>query len=205
MLAKSLLVLTFYPLAFAAQEKNEEVFNEAAFRKSVQEGLKPDPRDRALHFALDHGEVALPILVGQIKEKLNDPGAAYFVRVAADWCVYKPNQRAVDIVADLCQTDLERFSWMVPQVLDRAVGHQCEYELAYYAVERYPKLREPVISWLKDTLKLSMMDERLAKEVLNRERSGRQYWVDDPLLSRLPQGTKEQIIKIIERLRFEAK
>ena len=78
----------------------------------------------------------------------------------------KANPRAVGAVSDLCIIHRKRFSWLVGQVLNDAVGWQREYELAYYTVDRYPGLQDLVASWLKDSLKASTMDLELARELL---------------------------------------
>jgi hypothetical protein len=204
MLKKYVIALTLYA-PFLAGQTGDSNFDEGSFRKAVQAGLPPDPKDRADRFALGHEEIAIPILVTEIKAKakLTDPETDLFILKAANLAIYKANQRAVDVVADLCQTDQKRFSWLVAQVLNSAVSYQREYELAYYAVEHYPILREAVMKWLDDTLKLQMMDVRLARELLKREKAGHLYWVDDPLLSGLPAETRDRVDKAVEKIRFE--
>ena len=203
MAKKCVIVFAHSVLVLGGQEAKDTTFDEAAFRKAVQDAQLLDPKGRPTFFALKHEEVAVPILVAGIKAKLNDPDADYFVRVAADLAIYQANQRAVDVVADLCLTDQKRFSWLVEQVLNRAVGWQREFELAYYAVDRYPHLRDLVKNWTEETLRLSRMDLRLARELLKREKAGHLIRPEDPLLSLLAPETREIVYRAVERARIE--
>ncbi len=186
----------------AAQESSEAPFDEAAFLKAVQDGLPSDPKGRAMFFAINHEEVAVPILVAEIESKMNDPDADYFIRSAAGLAIYNANQRAVDTVADLCLTDQKRFAWLVDQVLYSAMSRERAYELALHAVERHPGLRELVIHWVDDAMKFQATDMTLARELLNREKAGIPIEASDPLLSRLPAATRERINRAVDNERI---
>jgi hypothetical protein len=75
MVKRYLVVFALSALVLPGQETKEAAFDEVAFRKAVQDGRLEDPGDRAMFFALQHEEVAIPILVAGIKAKLNDPDA----------------------------------------------------------------------------------------------------------------------------------
>jgi hypothetical protein len=203
MVTKFLVVIALSAPVLAGQGAKDARFDETEFRKAVKDGLLPDAGDRPMFFALKHEEIAAPILVAEIKAKLDDPNAEYFIRKAADLAVYQANQRAVDVVADLCQTDQKRFSWLVEHVLNHAVGWQREFELAYYAVDRYPHLRGLVKNWAEEALKLSRMDLRLARELLKREKAGHLIRPEDPLLSLLAPETREIVYRAVETARIE--
>jgi hypothetical protein len=182
---------------------NTVPYGEAEFRKAVQDGLPVDPLDRAVRYVIGNEEIAIPILMAEIRTKLNDPRDSLFVFFAADLATHRPNQRSIDAAAELYRMDPKRFSYLVEHVLNNGVSFQREFEFAYYTVEHHPNLQEPVMKWLKHTLQLSMMDERFAKELLKREKAGHPYWVDDPLLSRLPDETRKHIEQVVSRVRFE--
>jgi hypothetical protein len=192
-------------MVLGGQKSDDAPLDEAAFRKAVRDGLQPDPKDRWIFYALGHESTAIPILVTEMKSrtKLTDPETNYFMRKAGDLAVYQGNRNAVDVAAELCQTDPKRFSWLVAAALNHANGWQREYELAYYAVEQYPFLRDYVVAWLQDSLKFSITNVKFAKEILKREKAGHQFWVDDPLLSRLPVEIRDHVLKAVERVRFE--
>lgn len=177
--------------------------NEATFRKAVQDALPLDQMNSATLFVLNHDEIAVPILVAEIKAKWNDAGAADFVRRAAALIVYAANQHALDAVADLCLTDEKRFSPLVGRLLDHAINREREYEIAYYAVENHPNLREIVARWVEESLSFSLADLALAKELVKREKSGLAIRENDPLVSPLPVAAKERIKTAIEKVRTE--
>lgn len=203
MLQRYLLALALSTACLTGQKPEGAPLNEEGFRKAVKAGLPPEPGDRAMWFALGHKEIAIPILVSEIKTKLDDSSANYFILVAADLAIRGFDQRAVDVVTDLYRTDKKRFSYLIPQVLNGASSYNREYDLAYYAVEHYPDLVNPVTNWFKESLDRGGMDRQLALQLLRREKAGLLIRIDDPLLSRLPQDARDRVQIAIERARIE--
>jgi hypothetical protein len=201
---KRYLAAVALAVGLAPAQVSEQAFDEAAFRRAVQDGLPLDRRERAMFFALRHEEIAAPILLAQVKSKMNDPGAEFLVRTMADWAVYNADKRAIDTVAELCLADQSRFSWMVGQLMNRALSRERAYELARYAAEQYPNLRGPVVQWVGDALKIQPTDARLAREMLKSEKAGKPIDENDPLLSRLPAPARDQISRAIQEQRTAA-
>jgi hypothetical protein len=209
MRTKFAIAFPLFALFLSAQQRQDASFDEASFRKAVQEGLQPDPEGRAMWFGLAHRDLAVPILVAEIKAKAKsyapgaDPAVDFFILKAADLAIRPSDQRAVDVVADLCATDEKRFSHLIQDVLNGARGYEREYELAYYAIEKYPDLKGHVVDWFKAALKPEYEGRNLALQLLKREKEGHLMRVDDPLLSTLSEETRLRVTIAIERARIE--
>jgi hypothetical protein len=158
--------------------------------------------NRATLFVLNHDEVALPLLVDAIKANLaGTSGDEGFLRKATALIVYAANQRALDAVANLYGTDRVRFAPLVGRLFDHAVNREREYDLAYYAIEQYPALRELVIRWVTASLELPQSDIAFAREVTRREKAGSPVSDKDSILTRLPVATRERIAIAVEKVK----
>ena len=128
--------------------------DEIGFRSAVLNGL-PFPTGLAAGFALNHEEIAIPILVDAIKVKLTDAHAESdksihrFIQVAAKMVMYNGSQRAIDAAADLCSIDQKDCPWLVTMLLDGARTRQHPYATAYDIVEQYPNLLDLVVPWVE--------------------------------------------------------
>jgi len=196
-----LVAFAFAVRLISGREPSVAVFDKAAFRKAVEDGLPTDPRDLAVRYAVSHEEIAIPILVAAIKEKLNDRQAERFNLVAIDWATYNASERAADAVADLCAADVKRCPLLVKKLLNHGAARDRQYEIAYYTVERYPILMEPVATWVADSMKFSTAARDFAREVLKREKAGHPIRDNDQLLTRIPSEARERVKQAVETAR----
>jgi hypothetical protein len=200
-----ILVLGFQALAAQGSKLPADVAQdaEAEFKSAVRGGLRPSEAYSASVFVLNHEEIAIPLLLQEVRAKLGDKGAVEFITRATELIAYAASDRGMDAVADLCSLDEKRFSPLVGRLLDHAINREREYEIAYYAFENHPNLREIVGRWVEESLSFSQADLALAKELVKRENSGLAVLEDDPLLSPLPVVAKERIKAAVEKVRTE--
>ena len=104
-------------------------------------------------------------------------------------------------MADLCAVDEKRCPSLVQKLLNHAAARDKQYEIAYYTVDGYPNLLDPVATWVVDSMTGSVSDRYLARELLRREKAGHPIRDDDPLLSRLPSEARERVNRAIESAR----
>jgi hypothetical protein len=201
MLTRYFIAVAFTVRLLAGQGSAVPPFDEAAFRKAVHEGLRYDPKTRATDFALKHEDIAVPILVAEIKSKINDPQAQNFILNAASLAMYSANERAADAASDLCLASEALCPWLVQQLLGDASGRRRSYQIAYYAIERHPGLLGPVIAWVVDAQKSGIGPVLLAEEMVGREKTGHPIDENDPIFGRLPADAKERVNKALERVR----
>lgn len=200
---KHLIAVAFAVRLISGQEPTDAAFDEAAFRKAVNDGLPTDHGERTVRYILSHEDIAIPILVEAIKAKLNDKQSEQFVERAIDWGTYSASERAADAVADLCATDDKRCPSFVKTLLNQAAARYRRYEISYYTVERYPNLLDVVAPLTVDSMKWSTSARDFARELVKREKAGHPLRDDDPLLSRLPAEARERVNRAIATARDE--
>jgi hypothetical protein len=176
---------------------------ETEFKTAVRGGLRSSEAYSASAFVLNHEEIAIPLLLREVRAKLGGEGTEGFVTRATELIAYAASDRGMDAVADLCSLDEQRFSPLVERLLNHAINREREYEVAYHAFENHPGLREIVRHWVEDSLNFPLSDVALAREILRRERTGHLAADNDPLMAQLPVATRERIIRTVERVRNE--
>lgn len=176
---------------------------EVEFSSAVRDGLPPAEAHAASAFVLSHEEIAIPLLLRQVKAKLEDKDAEEFVTRATGLIAYAASNRAIDAIAELCSIDEQRFGPLVKRLLNHAINREREYEVASFGFEKYPGLREIVGSWVEDSLHFPLSDLAFAKEVLRREKAGHPISEEDALMVKLPAATRNRINLAVERARTE--
>jgi hypothetical protein len=192
-----------------APNSNRRQIDEAGFRRAVQAGL-PYPETLAGVFAIENEDIAIPILVDAVKAKWRDEASrnakatVKFTLEAVDLITYNANPRAVDAVAELCQLERQHCEWMVKQLLTHGTAQQHPFSTAYDIVERRSELSQFVLPWVEEkTTNDSLMATRLARELLNREMTGRPISDNDIILQALQPATRRVIDQAILSERIE--
>lgn len=174
---------------------------EADFDKAVRDGLPLSEAHSASVFVLNHEEIAIPLLLREVKRKLEDKSAEEFITSATGLIAYSASNRGIDAVAELCSLDEKRFSTLIERLLNHAINREREYDVSYYAVENHSKLRELVGRWVEDSLRFPLSDGAFAIQMLRREKVDRSISENDALLTLLPVATRERIVRAVEKAR----
>jgi hypothetical protein len=208
MLRSSVIVVAFAVRLFAGQAGPAipTPLDEAGFRKAVQDGL-PVPDNLAGLFALNHEEIAIPILVDAIKATQadnrteNERPKKLFIREAATLITYRATQRAIDAVAGLCARDQNDCAEFVSLLFAGGRNEEHPYATAYQVVEQYPNLREFMLVPVKEALRVPEEARFFADDVLEREKAGHRFSDNDAIMSGLPAEMRERIHKAVEKAR----
>jgi hypothetical protein len=182
--------------------------DEAGFRKAVQDGL-PAPDNLAGLFALNHEDIAIPILVDAIKATVadnragNDRQKKLFIREAATLITYRASQRAIDAVAGLCAFSQKDCPEFVSMLFGGGRNEEHPYATAYQVVEQYPSLREFMLVRVKEALSVPEEARSFADDVLEREKAGHRLSDNDAIMSGLTVEMRERIHKAVEKARKE--
>jgi hypothetical protein len=175
---------------------------EQAFQAAVRSDLPESSLTNASVFALNHPEIAIPILLGTIKRRLNEePEADPFIRRASELIAYIAKSDSIDAISELCDLDNARFATLVSRTLDYAINRHREYELAFYAVQTHPSLSKMVGLWLKEQFEFPLSDKRLARAIVKREEAGISPDMNESLLRLLDTGAQESLRKALEQVR----
>jgi hypothetical protein len=146
---------------------------EAKFRRALDLRLPQASLTDATRFVLNHSVVAVPLLLTAVKEDLiAGLGDSSSISRLTEMIAYAATSDSIDAIAELCMNQEERFSPLVPRVLNHAITRKREFEVAAYAADKYPTLRKYVREWLEENLTLPISEELLAQSVLKQEAAG---------------------------------
>ena len=221
-----LIALGFIGLLLG-QSGSRPPLSEAEFRAVVQR-LVTDERiidDRVTEFAVQHDDVAVPILVEGIKARWAKRSAGdAAVPILSDDVHWNPAPRtnradkqavgtiftlmslatdraeepSVDAVGDLCSEYPTDCRFFVHQLLMSATVRQHYFTTASELARQYPGLREMVVGYVEARLKNGNA-YGYAQELLERVARGDKI-ESDVILIRLAPPTRDRVMRALDRL-----
>lgn len=113
----------------------------------------------------------------------------------AGMVAYAANERAVDGVARLCEINTERFGFLVARVFDYSVEQKNPYTLVYYALTRHSIIEDPVMAWVKESVRFPGNRKKWARAILERHGGppSQSELRTDPILFKLRDGLPDSV------------
>lgn len=173
--AFALFVVTAAPQDMSPQSsdlRSDSAAATAEIASFLQQGLPQADLTRVSLYVLNQPKVAIPLLVGEIRGLLANPAVDQpIVDAAAELIAYASSEGSIDAFADLLRLDEQRFLPYVQKTLGYASARQRDFDLAAYAIARYPSLAEVITRWVNRALKHPRADEMFATVVLRSSQS----------------------------------
>lgn len=184
--------------------QSDRIEVEDAFRQTVEAGLPPATLTNSAAFVLNHSGTAVPILLEAVRRKMKSGhDSDSFIWRATELIAYAASSDSMDAIAELCADDEARFSPLVSRTLDHAINWHREFDVAFYAAEKYPSLEQSIGKWVNKDLEFQLSDRVLAKTIIRRESAGISGERNEPLLRLLDAGARERLTKALSQLRRE--